>query len=426
MLKEGRALTTCRLSDSASKHIAKINVVAASAQPANPFVAQRLIHASPDAFKPDRPFGYQNEVMRRNDFAVALLSQKFGGTIESTKAIVSSKPAPNLDPTVNSLSAINAAAHARNQTSKDALKLVLPELERRPNDIGLLLVITQLYVLTGNFDQATILLEKFLVRLEQSASSSELDVRYAPGLVGTLISLYTARSQTGHARRELAKAAKYWRSKSKNSTDAYPRSVSNLLKAAGAVLLDSLDQEDANLAKDIFTSLHTQDDTDRYASAGLIASLANTSPSDITESDLTTLTPVDRLIASIDASALESAGVAKTAPLTAPTTAKRPAPTQDAPKKAKKIKPSRLPKDYDPNKQPDPERWLPLKDRSTYRPKGGKKGKARQNMLAQGAVEDAGSRSASRPGTPVVAEKAGAGGKGGGQNKKKKGKGGKW
>jgi len=363
--------------------------------------------------------------MRRNDFAVALLSQKFGGTIESTSAVVSSKPAPTLDPTINSLSAINAAAHARNQTSKDALKLVLPELERRPNDLGLLLVITQLYVLTGNFDSATILLEKFLGRLEQSSSSSDLDVRYAPGLVGTLVSLYAARNQTGRARKELAKAAKYWRSKPKSSSGDLPQSVSHLLKAAGAALLNSSDQDDALLAKDIFTDLHAQDNTDRYASAGFIASLANASPDSITESELSSLTPVDRLIASIDASTLENAGVAKTAPLAAPTTAKRPAPTQAQPTKAKKIKPSRLPKDYDPNKQPDPERWLPLRDRSTYRPKG-KKGKARQNMLAQGAVDDSREKSVSRPGTPVVTEKAGAGQKGGAQGKKKKGKGGKW
>lgn len=37
-------------------------------------------------------------------------------------------------------------------------------------------------------------------------------------------------------------------------------------------------------------------------------------------------------------------------------------------KKLKKRK-IRLPKHYDPNVKPDPERWLPRRDRSTYRPK---------------------------------------------------------
>lgn len=47
---------------------------------------------------------------------------------------------------------------------------------------------------------------------------------------------------------------------------------------------------------------------------------------------------------------------------------------------------SRLPKDYEQGKAPDPERWLPLRDRSTYRPKG-KKGRAKA-ALTQGGVVD--------------------------------------
>ena len=76
-----------------------------------------------------------------------------------------------------------------------------------------------------------------------------------------------------------------------------------------------------------------------------------------------------------------------------------------------------MPKDFDPNKKMDPERWLPIRDRSTYRPKG-KKGKKRAEGLTQGGA--------------VAEEKAPAqqqGGQqkpgGGGGAKKKKGKG-KW
>lgn len=49
----------------------------------------------------------------------------------------------------------------------------------------------------------------------------------------------------------------------------------------------------------------------------------------------------------------------------------------DAPAKEKKRKKrkSRLPKNFDPSKQPDPERWLPLRERSYYR-RGKKKGHA--------------------------------------------------
>lgn len=53
------------------------------------------------------------------------------------------------------------------------------------------------------------------------------------------------------------------------------------------------------------------------------------------------------------------------------TAAQSPSETQVRTAKKKKRKP-RLPKNYDPNKQPDPERWLPLQERSYYR-KGKKK-----------------------------------------------------
>lgn len=342
---------------------------------------------------------------------------------------IKSKSAPTLDPTVNSLAVINAAAHARNQTGREALKTILPELEKRPNDVGLVLVIAQLYVLTGNHDAATRLLETFLDRLSQSSKPEDLDVRYAPGLVGTLVSLYSARNQSSHIRKELSKAASYWRQKPK---DSFTRSITHLLKTAGTALLDSADDHDQELAAQIFTDLSSSDPEDRYTSAGLIAAQSLTSPSSITPSQLATLTPVPRLITSIDASALEAAGVAKPTPTTSTTTTtpslKRPAPSSS--KKTatanKKPKPSRMPKNYDPDKQPDPERWLPLKDRSSYRPKGGKKAKARQAMLTQGGPV---SEESSRPGTPGgggasagVVGGGGAGAKGKSGGKKKGGK----
>ncbi len=46
-----------------------------------------------------------------------------------------------------------------------------------------------------------------------------------------------------------------------------------------------------------------------------------------------------------------------------------------------------LPKKYDPSSKPDPERWLPLRERSYYRGKRGKRGKqAAVGKGTQGAV----------------------------------------
>lgn len=398
------------LTDKSSSHIAQVNAIAASGgKPANPFLAQRVLGNDIESLKPDQPFNFQANTLAQNRYALDLLSMKFGGVADSTAELIAKAGGTTVDAKTNNLSAFNAAAHAKCATGKEALKHILPLLEKRPNDVGLILTIAQLYVLTNNFASALTLLEAFLSRLEES---NKADVRYAPGLVGTIVSLYAHVGRRGPMRSELAKAASYWHLKPKEQR---PSGVTHLLKAAGASLLELEDSEQEKLASEIFTSLHEADPEDRYAAAGLLAA----SPSRATPESTATLQPIDRLVSGIDVDSLESAGIAQP-PLpehgAAVTTRKRPAEDNKS-KKAKKIRKSRLPKDYDPNKQPDPERWLPLRDRSTYRPKG-KKGKARQAMFSQGAVESEGSR----PGTPGGEVVKGKQAQGGGGNKKKKGK----
>lgn len=427
----------CSITESSTKHIAQTNTTAASPELANPYLSHRIIHKAPATIKPDQPFAYQSAAISRNNYALDLLSQKYSGIIESATSAVSKHPSPTLDPNVNSLAALAAAAHARNRVGKDALKAVLPVLEKRPTDIGLILAVIQLYVLNGNHGAAITLLEAFFARLSRSGNPSDVDVRYAPGLVATMTSLYSARGQTSHVRSELANAARHWRQRSKDSSSApsiSPRSLNHLYKTAATALIESSSPEDQTLASVIFTELHEQDLGDRYATVGMVAAIATKQPHDqdkevFTDAQLTALTPVVGLISGIDVSALEKAGVAKPVIAVAPVSKKRTAadtPSTPAPKKARKIRPSKMPKNFDANKTVDPERWLPMRDRSYYRPpKGGnKKAKARQAMLTQGGVVDESRDSSlSRPDTPSVVEAKAAGGS---KNKKKKGKGGKW
>ena len=402
--------------DASTRHIAQVNGTATSGTPSNPFLAQRLVAKDIGSLKPDYPFRFQSAILKQDQYASDLQSLKFVGTADSTTSLIAKETQPTRDPFFNSLSVVNAAAHAKCVTGKEALKHILPLLEKRPNDVGLILTIVQLYTLTGNAGSAINLLESFLNRLEQSGNTAELDVRFAPGLIGTIVSLYHSQGRRSHEQREFAKAATHWRRKSKE----WPAGVAQLLAVAGSVLLESHDSAHQELVTSIFSDLHARDSKDRYAAAGLLAASSKDAPSLQTSS----LTPIDRLIAGIDADALENSGIAQPAPApgAAVVTRKRPA-EESKPKKAKKIRKSRMPKDYDPNKTPDPERWLPLRDRSTYRPKG-KKGKARANLLSQGAAPTADS-DGSRPGTPggeVVKQKQQPGG---GAAKKRKGKGNK-
>ncbi|OQO13742.1 hypothetical protein B0A48_01972 [Cryoendolithus antarcticus] len=378
------------LEDETSVHVARMNgMLAGRKGEGNAFLEERMLGKDIEEDGTDKPFGYQKIVLNENQFALDLGMMKFGGLKTSTQAVLGKQDAPTLDRKINSLAVINAAAHAKSQSGKEALKHILPLLEKRPHDVGLLLTIVQLYILTGNAPSAINLVEKFTDRLEQSGHSAD-DVRYSPGLVGVTTALYNSQNRRDPARAAFARAAEHWRSKGSK----WPAGVADLLRAVGSSLLDSEEPEHQKLAKAIFADLHKADSTDRYATAGLLASGS-------TDADKSSLTPLPRLLASIDASSLESAGIAALPCPTAQST-KRPAPTSTpaAPKPHKKPRPGKLPKDYDPAKTPDPERWLPLKDRSTYRPPKGKKGKGRRDMLAQGAVGGDDSKESSRPGTP--------------------------
>ena len=349
--------------------------------------------------------------MQQNSLSLDLLASKSSGVIKSTGNILS-KSMPTLSPHINNISVLNAAAHAQSQLAKLGLKQILPLLEKRPKDIGLVMTIIQLYVLTNNHGSAMTVLESLLKRLSESQTPSDQDILYAPGLVALQVSLYTSQGRKSQIKTVLAKAASYWRHKSKPPTA--------LLHAAGLSLLDSPDPEHQSIARDIFSTLHNQDPNSKSATAGYVASHALTAP-DTVSSEADTLTPVPRLIAGIDAAALEDAGV-PSPPSASTAAASRKRALDDKPKPAmKRVRRSRLPKDHDPAKTPDAERWVPLKDRSTYRPKG-KKGRQKAAEKTQGGVSgEKGAEPKAGGGEGVI--KAADKKPGGGQAKgKKKGK----
>jgi signal recognition particle subunit SRP72 len=355
--------------------------------------------------------------LQRNRYTIDLQSQKYSGVAYSTSSIITKSPSPTTSPFVNSLAVLNAAAHAHGEAGKVGLKQILPLLEKRPNDVGLILTIIQLYILTNNPGPAITLLEAFFKRLEASNTENDLDVRYTPGLVALLVSLYRLSGRKNPIKTELGKAASYWRRKSKPSSNT-------LLRAAGVSLLESSKPADLEAAGELFSSLRKQDPNDRTAVAGFVAAYA-TSDFQKVSPDLEKLTAISRLVSEIDASALESAGIPSLPVPAAVTDSKKRAAEADADKKEnapkkRRIPKSKMPKDFVEGKEMDPERWLPLRDRSSYKPKG-KKGKKKAMEMTQGGVvkEEESLELAGGAGS-VPVQKA----SGGGVNKnKKKGKG---
>lgn len=356
--------------------IAQNNALAVLGEHENPYLTQLMFESVPGVVKTEKLFNYQESIMRRNRYTVDLQAMKHDGVARSTTKILSQNSTQKTSPFLNSVSVLNAAASAKGANNKASLKLILPLLERRPADIGLILTITQLYLLTNNAGPAVTLLESFFKRLEESSTPADQDVLFAPGLVALLVCLYKLQGRKAPIQGVLRKAASYWRRRSKPSED--------LLRAAALALLDSSKPEDLSAAGEIFANLGKQDPNDRLAISGFVASNA-TKDISVVQSELDKLTPVERLVSGIDASALEAAGIASL-PIAIPDAGrKRPAPLEKEKVASKKIRKSKMPKEFEEGKNMDPERWLPMKDRSTYRPKG-KKGRKKALDATQGGV----------------------------------------
>jgi len=389
--------------------VAQNNKLAATIANLNPYLSQRLFHSTEKLPKTDNLFQPQAARMQQNGLAIDLLALKSKGVITTTDRLLTGS-SPSISPHMNTMSVINAAAHAQNQLAKLGLKQILPLLEKRPKDIGLVMTIIQLYVLTNNYGSAVNVLESLIKRLSESTTPADQDVLFAPGLVALQVSLYSAQGRKSQTKTTLAKAASYWRHRSRPPTA--------LLQAAGVSLLESENPDYQSAARDIFDTLHAQEPTSKFATAGYVAAHAMRSPEKVA-ADADTLTPVPRLIAGIDIAILEEAGVPA---LPSVTTTSRKRPLDEKPKPSKKrIRKSRLPKDYDPSKPPDPERWLPLRDRSTYRPKG-RKGRQKAAEKTQGGVSSdkvVESKAAGGEGVIKAAEKPDGGQA---KGKKKKGK----
>ncbi|KAK4679577.1 Signal recognition particle subunit SRP72 [Podospora pseudoanserina] len=414
------AINLSEVSETSTKVIAQGNKLLPKAT-ANPFIAERLARALPKIEGNDRLFGFQTAALQRNKNVIDLQAQKFEGKEIRAHKLLAGAQVPDLSVSKVDLGVAGAAAATKCGDGKPTVRQLLPLLEKRPNDIGLLLTIIQLYIQISTLPPAILLLEKFFTRLEEANTPEHVDVRFAPGLVALAVSLYRSQNRQRDVRNELAKAAVHWRSKTEAAGAG-----SSIAREAGIELLRSSHPSDLAAAGEAFEQILSAQPGDRTATAGLVASYATTDFAKV-EPYLESLPSVEKLTQGVDVSALIDAGVALLTPPSSQQSKKRKfdgegaAPEKEKQQPAKKPRKRKLPKNYDPTKKPDPERWLPLRDRSTYRPKG-KKGKKRAQEATQGGVvkEEETLELAGGAGS-VKVEKAGGGG-GGANKKKKKGK----
>ncbi|KAM0280284.1 hypothetical protein ACHAQH_004120 [Verticillium albo-atrum] len=372
-LKLHKQLELSEIGDAEARLVATNNASTLLDDMSNPFAIQRTLEANPVVSTDAKLFHYQDSRLRRNRLALALRAQKFSGVARETRRLIgASSPSSVASCDAHALSVINVAARSSKTNSKLSLRDVLPAAERQPTDIGVVLTAIQLHVLANNYEAAVSLLEALFIRLEEQKQG---DVRFSAGLVALAASLYQSQRRAACATTELANATKYWNEKPDTQS-------ASLLQGAGAELLKSTDANDLSVAAIAFEKLCRQSTRNPIAVAGLVASFAKRNRSKV-ESHLSSLPPVGGLISDVDVQQLIESGVA-VSPATTSSAKKRIADTSEGQNsRHMKKRKRKLPKDFEEGKKMDPERWLPLRDRSSYRPKG-KKGKKKAIDSTQG------------------------------------------
>ncbi|KAF4968565.1 hypothetical protein FZEAL_10373 [Fusarium zealandicum] len=356
--------------------ITRNNLVALEPLNENSFLLQRKFASVMDAEKDARLFQHQSNILRRNNLVVDLHAQKGPGVKRRTDDLLGKSEHPTTSADTGILSVLNAASSAQGTVGKQLLRNLQALAQKRPQDVGLVLTIVQIQLDGSHTGSALSILESFLQRLEKTETPNSQNARYSPGLVALAVTLLRVQGRESSAKAELVKAASHWQNRQANS-------AASLLEEAGIELMKSSNAQDLQLAGASFQRLFDEQRGSEIASAGLVASLAPSSPSRV-EQHLQNLPAVDSLINGVDIAALLGAGVASTMSK-ASGALKRSAPQEPADKTRKRRRKARLPKNHVEGTKPDPERWLPLRDRSSYRPKG-KKGKKKAGEATQGGI----------------------------------------
>ncbi|KAI5458388.1 hypothetical protein BGZ63DRAFT_416083 [Mariannaea sp. PMI_226] len=354
--------------------IAQNNLLALNPETENPYLIQRKFEDVMGAKNGSKLFSSQSNILRRNSFVIDLQAKKVAGVKSRTTTLLNQAAHPTTSADTSILSVLNAAASADQITGKHLIRKLHDLANKRANDVGMVLTIIQMQLDNGHTGAALSLLESFLHRLENAEENAK-DVRFSPGLVGLAVALNRAQGRESTAKAELVKAASHWQNRPVGHVDS-------LLEEAGVELLKSSSRQDLQLAAGSFQRILNEKRGSEIAAAGLVAALAPFDPSAIRQ-HLEDLPPIDAQINEVDVNALLAAGVATAARATKAT--KRPADQESIEKPRKRSRKIRLPKDYVEGTKPDPERWLPLRDRSSYRPKG-KKGKKKAGESTQGGI----------------------------------------
>uniref|UniRef100_A0A8C4TPC0 Signal recognition particle subunit SRP72 n=1 Tax=Falco tinnunculus TaxID=100819 RepID=A0A8C4TPC0_FALTI len=282
---------------------------------------------------------------------------------------------------------IQAAQLCREKQHAKAVGLLQDFADQHPaNAAEIKLTMAQLKIAQGSVTKACMILR------------SIEELQHKPGMVSALVTMYSHEEDIDSAIEVFTQAIQWYQKFQPKS----PVHLSLIREAANFKLKHGRKKE----AISDLEELWKQNPKDVHTLAQLISaySLVDPEKAKVLSKHLPSS---DTLSLKVDVDALENSHGAtyvrkKAGKLTGDNQQKEQG--QGDMKKKKKKKKGKLPKNYDPKVTPDPERWLPMRERSYYRgrKKGKKKdqvGKGTQGSTTAGSSELDASRTASSPPT---------------------------
>lgn len=248
---------------------------------------------------------------------------------------------------------ILAAVSAHQNKNSKALADLESFAKKQPQSLAIHFAIIQLQLIESKHSAALATLEGYLQGVK-----SQPELYYQPALIALLVWLYEQTGQSERAMQTLDDASSQWKSGTSSTSSKPPSSI---LKQTAAFKLKARRFQEA--AAD-YEQLVKADPMDSQAIAGLITAYSEVNPAlaekygnslPVFESGSLDLATLERVVPGVKRRYMKKDG--------------KEGPAVKKSKKNKKRKPL-MPKQYDPNVTPDPERWLPKRERSTYKVKG--------------------------------------------------------
>ncbi|PNJ14969.1 SRP72 isoform 2 [Pongo abelii] len=269
---------------------------------------------------------------------------------------------------------IQAAQLCREKQHTKAIELLQEFSDQHPeNAAEIKLTMAQLKISQGNISKACLILR------------SIEELKHKPGMVSALVTMYSHEEDIDSAIEVFTQAIQWYQ----NHQPKSPAHLSLIREAANFKLKYGRKKE----AISDLQQLWKQNPKDIHTLAQLISAYSLVDP-EKAKALSKHLPSSDSMSLKVDVEALENSPGAtyirkKGGKVTGDSQPKEQG--QGDLKKKKKKKKGKLPKNYDPKVTPDPERWLPMRERSYYR--GRKKGKKKDQIGkgTQGATAGASS-----------------------------------